>query len=67
MNAIKLFRAGHDYIQIANLLRTTEAEIERIIHRQRNEEIAAERRKANRRIEWKRNKERLAEMRKERA
>ncbi|MBO0141482.1 hypothetical protein JZX87_09935 [Agrobacterium sp. Ap1] len=35
MNALKLFRSGMDYISIASHLNTTEAEVERQIHRLR--------------------------------
>lgn len=35
MNALQLFRQGQDYISIASHLNTTEAEVERQIHRLR--------------------------------
>lgn len=48
-NALELFRDGFDYLQIASHLNTTEAEVERQIHRLRQEEIdEAARQKAER-------------------
>jgi hypothetical protein len=38
MNPLQLFRSGMDYISIASHLNTTEAEVERQIHRLRNKE-----------------------------
>jgi uncharacterized protein Smg (DUF494 family) len=37
-SALKLFRGGFDYVEIANMLRTTEAEIEKRIHAERDVE-----------------------------
>lgn len=49
MNALALFKAGNDYIQIAALLHTSEAEVEKEIHRLRNEERERVRKRENRR------------------
>lgn len=38
MNALELFREGHDYIEIATHFGTTEAIIERVIHKLRHAE-----------------------------
>lgn len=37
-NALEMFRMGNDYIQIGNLLRMTEAEVEKEVHRLRSDE-----------------------------
>lgn len=42
-NALELFRAGFDYLQIASHLNTTEAEVERQIHELRKQEREAAR------------------------
>lgn len=68
MNALDLFRAGHDYHSISAALGTTEAEIERVIHRLRADERIAARCDAARQTEdtaakWQRTKERNAEIR----
>lgn len=75
-NALQLFRAGFDYIQIASHFNTTEAEVERQIHRLRQEEIDeaarkreerraydAERRKGKPRIDNIRRRDQLREIR----
>ena len=46
MNALELFRAGHDYIEIAAHFGTTESDIERVIHRLRTAERLEDRAKA---------------------
>lgn len=46
MNALQLFRQGHDYISIASHLNTTEAEVERQIQRLRNQERTRNRKAA---------------------
>ena len=38
MNALQLFRMGNDYLQIGAVLHMTEAEVEKEIHRLREEE-----------------------------
>lgn len=68
MNALELFRAGHDYHSIAAALGTTEAVIERVIHRLRADERIAARCDASRLTEdtaakWRRTKARLEEIR----
>lgn len=68
MNALDLFRSGNDYHSIAAIFSTTEAEIERIIHRLRADERISARCKASRKTEdtaakWQRTKERNAEIR----
>lgn len=68
MNALELFRAGHDYHSIAAALGTTEAVIERVIHRLRADERVAARCDALRRTEdastkWQRTKAENAEIR----
>jgi uncharacterized protein Smg (DUF494 family) len=35
-SALELFRSGFDYVEIANMLRTTEAEVEKQIHAERD-------------------------------
>lgn len=49
MNALQLFRSNHDYLQIAALLHASEAEVEKEIHRLRNEERDRARKRENRR------------------
>lgn len=68
MNALEWFRAGHDYPSIAAALGTTEAVIERVIHRLRADERIAARCDASRRTEdasakWQRTKADNAEIR----
>lgn len=68
MNALEWFRAGHDYHAIAAHFGTTEAVIERVIHRLRTDERIAARCDASRRPEhtaakWQRTKARLEEIR----
>lgn len=68
MNAIEWFRSGHDYHSIAAIFGTTEADIERVIHRLRADERIAARCNASRKTEdtaakWRRTKERNAEIR----
>lgn len=46
MNALQMFRAGHDYIEIAAHFGTSEAVIERVIHRLRTAERLEDRAKA---------------------
>lgn len=49
MNPLKLFRQGHDYVEIGNVLGIHEAQVEKLIHFLRGQEI--ERRdKANARV-----------------
>ena len=72
MNALQLFRAGHAYYSIAAALGTTEAVIERVIHKLRADERIAARCDASRRTEdasakWKRTKAENAEIRRRRA
>jgi predicted transcriptional regulator len=57
MNALELFKRGNDYLAIAALLHISEAEVEREIHRLRNEEReqAAEKKRAYKR-QWAREK-----------
>lgn len=68
MSAIEWFRAGHDYHSIAAALGTTEAVIERVIHKLRADERIAARCDASRRPEnsaakWQRTKAKNAEIR----
>lgn len=68
MNALELFRAGHCYLSIAAALGTTEAVIDRVIHRLRADERIAVRCNASRKTEdtaakWQRTKELNAEIR----
>lgn len=76
MNALQLFRSGMDYISIASQLNTTEAVVERQIHRLRQEEIDeaarkreerraydAERRKGKPRLDNIRRRDQLREIR----
>lgn len=68
MNALQLFRAGHCYLEIAAAIGTTEAVIERVIHKLRADERIAARCDASRRTEdtaakWTRTKAQLAEIR----
>jgi len=70
MNALQLFRQGQDYISIASHLNTTEAEIERQIHRLRQEEIdeavrKREERRAYHRAYLEENREAITAYRKE--
>jgi len=56
-NALQLFRDGFDYLQIASHLNTTEAEVERQIHRLRQEEIDEAARQKAERIEAQRRRD----------
>jgi hypothetical protein len=72
MNALELFRSGHCYHSIAAALGTTEAVIERVIHRLRADERIAARCESSRRTEdasakWQRTKTQNAEIRRRRA
>ena len=70
MNALEWFRAGHDYHSIAAAIGTTEAVIERVIHRLRaDERIAARcaRRTEDASAKWQRTKTENAEIRRRRA
>lgn len=72
MNALEWFRAGHCYHSIAAALGTTEAVIERVIHKLRADERIAARCDASCRTEdasakWSRTKAENAEIRRRRA
>ena len=67
MNPLNLFRSGNDYIQIANVLKLTEAEVERIIHKLRADERTEKRRAESRRIRWIRTKANLDDIRRRNA
>jgi len=67
LNALDLFKAGNDYIAIAAFLNTSEAEVEKEIHRLRKIIWEKARKREQRRIyqkEWnQRNREMMREMR----
>lgn len=66
MNPLHLFRSGLDYIAIASCLRTTEAEVEREIHRLRAEERKVSRpapKPIDTAAKWQRTKAQLADIR----
>lgn len=50
MNALQLFKAGNDYLQISDFLHISEAEVEKEIHRLRKERWEFERKREIRRI-----------------
>ena len=67
MNPLDLLRRGYDYVEIASLLKTTEAEVEKQIHHLREEEHRKAVKREQRRVyqqNWnRRHREELARLR----